>query len=152
MNVRRFILIVLLLTSVICAQSHKKQPRIGIGAQLSLPIIGLSGIYKVTPQIGAQGILGFVSALKFYGVKGNYYFKTSTIYKPYIFGMLGSATYTLGSSTDPIVAFGLGGGVEYIMNNLGYAVEVGYGAFDFESLDTSVSSFIVGVGFHYYIK
>ncbi|MCZ7601647.1 MAG: porin family protein [Melioribacteraceae bacterium] len=152
MKIRYWLLILIVFSSTVFAQRQKKHDQIGVGVQLSLPIIGLSGIYKVTPQIGVQGIIGLVSALKFYGVKGNYYFKTRMIYKPYVFGMFGSATYTLGNSSDSVGAYGLGGGVEYISNNIGYGVEFGYGSFDFESLDTSVSSFIVGVGLHYYLQ
>lgn len=140
-----------LVWGMICfAQSNSTAFRGGIGVQISTPIIGVSALYKIVPEFGVEGILGFVSTLKFYGVKGNYYFNPEKSISPYVFGMLGNANYTILGETESILTFGIGGGAEYRSNNWGLSTDIGYGSFKFTKIDISVSSILVGVGLHYY--
>ena len=137
--------------SICLPQSKDNSNQFGVGVQVSTPIIGLSAIYKVTPAIGVQGILGFISTMKFYGVRGNYYFDSGSQYKPYVFAMLGSASYKILDESESIFTYGIGGGAEYISNNWGLSADIGYGSFKFDKINISVSSVIVGAGIHYYV-
>lgn len=143
---------VLFLTTLCNAQiEQKNSERFGIGIQTSAPIIGLSAIYKVTPSVGIQGLLGFISTMKYYGIKGNYYLDAGSAYTPYVFVMGGSASYTILDQSESIFAFGVGGGMEYVTDHWGFSAELGYGSFNFTAIDANVSSIIAGVGIHYYL-
>jgi hypothetical protein len=153
--------------SIVVAQDGNR--RIGIGAQTSFPIYGLSAKIGFTDQIVGQAIIApysvssgdFGYSISFYGVRGIYRFTEPDRFAvPYAFvggGLIRSTLKlgSLGSSSANLLGWNLGAGLEFFpsfLDNLGSSVELGYGAMSVGALGLSINSITYGVGVHYYFK
>jgi len=161
--------------SIVVAQDGNR--RIGIGAQTSFPIYGLSAKIGFTDQIIGQAIIAPFSvsagdygySINFYGARGIYRLTEPDRFAvPYAFAGVGliRSTYKLGylgSSSTNLLGWSLGTGLEFFhgwldlgnwldLDNLGSSVELGYGANSVGALGLSISSITYGVGVHYYFR
>jgi len=153
--------------SIVVAQDGNR--RIGIGAQTSFPIYGLSAKIGFTDQIIGQAIIAPFSvsagdygySINFYGARGIYRLTEPDRFAvPYAFVGVGliRSTYKLGylgSSSTNLLGWSLGTGLEFFprfVDNLGLSVELGYGAMSVGALGLSISSITYGVGVHYYFR
>jgi hypothetical protein len=166
------VLLVLLVSRVSFAGEQKEDTTktFGIGFQSSFPAWGLSGMLNLNHKASIQGIFGIIGDLKTYAGRVIYRFNRKTIphrYNVYGYGMLGAWTYTgyaieedywgglyAREKTETVFGFGAGAGVEYFFNNflpeIGWNLEIGIGSVKFKEIDYNFSTFMFGVGAHYY--
>jgi len=139
--------------------------KFGVGFQSSFPAWGVSGMMDISNNMALQGILGAFGDLKLYGGRGIYRFRQEQRWNTYGYGLIGAWSYkgieidsnfTWKETTETVVGFGAGVGVEYdwrawvpglppIWSNL----EIGFGRTKFEEVDYDFSTFMLGAGFHY---
>lgn len=130
----------------------RRKEKYGIGFQSSFPAWGLSGTMDISDDSSIQGILGAFGDLKVYGVRGIRRFGKEEFWNTYGYGMIGGYSWT----TETIMGFGAGVGIEYDwrvwspdLPPVRWNLEVGVGFADFKDVDYNISTFGIGVGFHY---
>lgn len=153
-------------------EKEKKQPKkqkvvqtrmkYGIGFQSSFPAYGVSGMYNVNEKSSIQVVLGPFGYLKTFAGRVLYRFNRKTIphkYNVYGYGMLGFWSYTwhrwyAENRTETVPGFGAGAGIEYFFNDflpeVGWNLEIGLGFVDFKEVHYTFSTFMFGIGAHYY--
>jgi hypothetical protein len=130
--------------------------KFGVGFQGTWPAYGLSGMMDVTEDISAQAIIGFFGSLNTFAARGLYKFQKEDYWNLYGFGMVGVWSYSVGSLSETVPGFGLGGGISYdwraFDENLPpifWNLELGLGFVNFDEVDYSFSTVLFGAGLHY---
>lgn len=137
--------------------------RFSVGAQSAFPVFGLSGKYFFDDKFGGQLILGAFGDLRIYGGRALYKIREEENYDLYGALLVGQWSYTYEelywegwvlktrTSTESVVGFGLGGGIEYFFTELpelGFSLEIGLASVGLRKYNWS--TMIIGAGIHYY--
>lgn len=150
----------------------QNQMKYGIGFQSSFPAYGVSGMYNVNEKSSIQVVLGPVGKLKTFAGRVLYRFNRKIFphkYNVYGYGMVGFWSYTgygyyhwdaywgrwrWGEKTETVPGFGAGVGLEYFFEDflpeVGWNLEIGFGIVDFKEVRYDFSTFMFGIGAHYY--
>jgi hypothetical protein len=133
----------------------------GVGFQGTFPASGLSGMMNITDDIAIQAIAGFFGTLRTFSGRGLYKFQQEDYWDLYGYGMLGAWSYrgwTVGNSrtTETVLGFGAGAGIQYDwrafnpdLPPIAWNLELGIGIVDFNEVNYSFSTFMIGAGVHY---
>ncbi|GAB4317693.1 MAG: hypothetical protein Kow0074_06460 [Candidatus Zixiibacteriota bacterium] len=160
---------IILLTFNVRAQAQSspasQSGTFGVGYQGSWPAHGLSAVYNASPEIGIQGIFGFIGDLRSYYGRILYRFnqKDQTWGRSgmYAYGLAGAFSYPglaydadgfgLHETRETVPGFGAGTGWEARWdNNIGVNLELGFSVVSFEDIDYDFSAIMLGAGIHYY--
>ena len=170
----RIVLILVILPAMVLAQDtpanqppplNMKETKYGVGYQGTFPANGLSGMMDVNENITAQAIFGLFGDLKTYAGRGLYRFRKEAYWDMYGYGMIGAWSYTglevgagltLKKTTETVLGFGAGVGIEYDWRGwdaklppIFWNLELGIGMVNFDKVDYNFSTLLLGAGIHY---
>jgi uncharacterized membrane protein YciS (DUF1049 family) len=161
------ILTILLIPCMLQAQADQQTEdevvtfKYGVGFQGTFPASGLSGMMNITDDIAIQAIAGFFGTLRTFSGRGLYKFQQEEYWDLYGYGMIGAWSYkgltsTATRKTETVLGLGIGGGIQYdwrafnpSLPPIAWNLELGIGYVDFNEVDYSFSTIMIGAGIHY---
>lgn len=122
-----------------------------IGVQATTSAYGFSGIYRVTPRVAGQVVVGSAGYGTALTGRGIYSFDAQESFTPFVYAALGTWT---GFEDTSVITTGLGAGAEFdlgrfseSLKNLTFTLEAGFTRASVE--DISVTQFGIGPALHY---